>query len=40
MTITVNLREGPNGGAAPQEKDPIVTQFVTQGHHASIAHSL
>jgi hypothetical protein len=36
-------REPPrelNGRDAPLEKNPIVTQFVTQGHRTSIAHSL
>jgi hypothetical protein len=36
----VNRRESLNGRDAPLEKDPIVTQFVTRGHRASIAHSL
>jgi hypothetical protein len=39
-TTTVNCRDGLNGKDVPPEKNPIVTQFVTQDRHASIAHSL
>jgi hypothetical protein len=34
---TVNHREGRKVRDAPPEKDPIVTQFVTQGHRYSVA---
>jgi hypothetical protein len=33
-------REGLNDRDVPPEKDPIVTQFVTQDQRDSIAHSL
>jgi hypothetical protein len=40
VITTVNRREGVNSRDAPLEKDSIVTQFVTQGHHDSIAYSV